>query len=107
MLGPDQDTISWLRLFIAATTVIGLMGALALALKYVSTRGWIRSLPGNQRRLKIIENMSLDARRRLVIVQCDDTEHLLLLGLNQDIVVASDLPSPPNLSSVTCIASSS
>ena len=43
------------------------------------------------RRLAIVETLTLDARRRLVIVRRDDAEHLLLLGINQDIVVEANL----------------
>jgi flagellar protein FliO/FliZ len=52
-------------------------------------------LPGASRenkRLEIVESLTIDVRRRLVIVRCDGNEHLLLLGATQDVVVAADLP---------------
>jgi flagellar protein FliO/FliZ len=92
MTTADPESISWLRILMAFAIVFGLMGLLAYGLKYISTRGI--KLPGmtmRNQRLHIVESMTLDVRRRLVIVRRDDVEHLLLLGVNQDIVVESDL----------------
>lgn len=89
-----EGDVSWLRFALAATTVIGLMGLLGWGLKYIAARGWIVARPSAKRRLKLIETLPLDARRRLVLVQCDDREHLLLLGMGQDVVVAKDVKAP-------------
>lgn len=90
-MSTDPESVSWLRFAMASVTVIGLMALLAWMLKYVSMRGWLAAKPNANRRLKLVETLPLDARRRLVIIQCDDVEYILLLGLNQDTVVASDL----------------
>ena len=88
-----------LRLVMALGVVLLLMGALTLIMKKLglSTNSSIKS--GNKRRLKVIESLPLDARRRLVIVQCDDKEHLVILGSNSECVVDSDIdshtPLPP------------
>jgi flagellar protein FliO/FliZ len=37
--------------------------------------------------MKVSESLMLDPRRRLVIVRCDEREHLILLGPGGDIVV--------------------
>jgi flagellar protein FliO/FliZ len=37
--------------------------------------------------MKVTESLMLDPRRRMVIVRCDDREHLILLGPGGDIVV--------------------
>ncbi len=92
----EPDTISWLRIIVAFAFVSGLMGLLAYGLKYISLRGM--KLPGmssKTQRLQVVENLTLDVRRRLVIVRRDNVEHLLLLGINQDIVVESNLTAPP------------
>jgi flagellar protein FliO/FliZ len=97
----DFTGISWLRFLIAATTVIGLMGLLSWSLRAVANRGWIATVADKSRRLRLIETLSLDTRHRLVIIRCDEAEHLLLLGASQDTVVASDLPVPQISSSAT------
>ncbi len=78
------------------------MGLLAWGLKRFAGKGWSVPIPGTARRLKVVESLSLDARRRLVIVQCDNAQHLLLLGLQQDTVVAGPFPPPsPGAKSAT------
>ena len=91
MSGPDPESVSWLRFIIASMAVIGLMGLLAWGLRVVAARGWLVAGKSTGRRLKIVESLALDARRRLVIVRCDGAEHVLLLGLHQDCVVARDV----------------
>ena len=96
MVGDGTD-FSWLRLLMAFSIVLALMGALGFVLKYVGTRGL--SLPGSTmraRRLRIVESLALDTRRRVVIVRCDEREHLLLLNPQGDIVVEANLPPPPS-----------
>lgn len=100
MMATEPETFSWLRLLAACGIVGGLLAALGLTLNYLNKRGiaWsINSIApakqANAKRLAIVESLPLDIKRRIVIVRCDDREHLLLLGLNQDIVVASDLDS--------------
>ena len=40
-----------------------------------------------KRRLAIVEVLPLDGRRRLVLLRRDDAEHLVLLGLHNDLVI--------------------
>ena len=97
MANPDPEAISWLRILTAFVVVFGLIALLGYALKYLNLRGITRySKTGQDRRIEIIENVALDIRRRLVIVRCDDKEHLLLLGFNQDIVVEANLKARPS-----------
>lgn len=90
-----MESVSLLRFVLACSTVLALLGLLALALRYIASRGCGIAPQGRNRRLKIVETLPLDTRRRLVIVQCDDAEHLLLLGTQQDRVIATNLPLPP------------
>jgi flagellar protein FliO/FliZ len=94
MIPAEPDGLSWLRVVLAFGIVFGLLGLLGFALKYVAARGIKLPGPsGRARRLEVVETLPLDIRRRLVIVRCDGVEHLLLLGVNQDIVVAQDIRS--------------
>jgi flagellar protein FliO/FliZ len=43
--------------------------------------------PG-ERRLRLSESLMIDPRRRLVIVRCDEREHLILCGPGGDVVVS-------------------
>src|SRR5262249_4275590 len=93
MIDIDAEGVSWPRVILAFGVVFGLIGIMALALKRVTTDGL--PLPGlpkrSERRLEIMETLPIDARRRLLIVRADGEEHLLFLGVNQDIVVKSGL----------------
>lgn len=91
---PDSDPISFSRFLLASGTVIALIMLLAWGLKLFNEKGLARLLPGTaaQRRMKHLETLPLDARRRLVIVQCDDRQYLVLLGVNQDLVLDANLP---------------
>jgi flagellar biogenesis protein FliO len=90
MMAAEPDSISWLRIILAFSFILALLAGLMLALKFAAGRGF--RLPGmiaQNARLKVVESLPIDVRRRLVVVCCDDTEYLLLLGANKDIVVAT------------------
>lgn len=46
------------------------------------------------RRLAISEVLSLDGRRRLVLVRRDEVEHLVILGPGSETVVEAGIPTP-------------
>jgi flagellar protein FliO/FliZ len=79
------DWIDWARALAALLATLALIGAAAYAARRL---GMLQ--PGGQgpRRLKLVEALMLDPRRRLVIVRCDGREHLLLLSPAGDRVVA-------------------
>jgi Flagellar biosynthesis protein, FliO len=75
----------------AVTTLLILAGLIAALLFY---RALNRSVKGRRgARLGISEYYEIDKTRRLVLVRRDDTEHLLLIGGSQDIVVEADIAS--------------
>ena len=49
---------------------------------------------GGKRRLKIIDSLPVDSRRRFVLVRRDETEHLVMLGPNGDTVVETGIAVP-------------
>lgn len=42
-------------------------------------------------RLQVLESTSVDADRRLILVRCDEVEHLIMVGGPADVVVESDV----------------
>lgn len=46
-------------------------------------------------RLKVIQQIHLDSRRRLILIRRDNVEHLLLVGGQQDIVVERGIVHAP------------
>jgi len=78
------DILDWARSFFALIVTLGLI----LAVAYGARRlGMLQVGPQTPKRMKVTESLMLDPRRRMVIVRCDDREHLILLGPGGDIVV--------------------
>jgi flagellar protein FliO/FliZ len=73
--------------------VLGLIIGLAWLVRRFGLAGPLAIPAGRQRRLKLVEVLTLDARRRLVLVRRDEVEHLLLLGTNEAIVVERGIGS--------------
>lgn len=81
------------RLFLALGFVLGLMAGLVYLLKRMGLAGAMGNIPGKKARLKLLETLPLDARRRLVLIQRDDIQHLVILGANGETVVETGIES--------------
>lgn len=79
-----------LKALSAFVFVISLMLLLAWILKRSGFPGAAGTL--SSKRLKIVEHLPLDHRRRLVLVRRDDREHLLVLGASGETVVEAGIP---------------
>ncbi len=87
-----MDTPSLLRFFLAFAMVMALMGGLAFILKYISQN---RLAPKNSnRRLSVVEVLGLDAKRRAMILKCDEDEHLVILSQSGETIVQQNLKTP-------------
>ena len=80
-----------IRLVLALAFVLALMGGLTLLMKKLGLSANTSIKSGEKRRLKIVESLPLDARRRLAILKCDDKEHLVILGANRETVIENDI----------------
>ena len=100
-MAPDD----YFRIVFGLVVVIGLIGIAAV----IARKAGLASMPNigtRRRRMAVSETLALDARRRLIIVRCDDREHLILLGAQSETVVDNGLdpvetideerPSPRN-----------
>ena len=81
-----------LRFGAALVFVLALMTGLGLVLKRINTGSYKGALTP-KRRLKVSEMLSIDARRRLVLIQRDDREHLVILGPNGETVIEVGIES--------------
>ena len=87
----------YFRFLLALIFVLGLFAfIILLARRYgVGQRMPMRS--GRSKRLNLVEVMALDGKRRMVLVQRDHTEHLIILGPHGDTVVeAGIIPGLPS-----------
>jgi len=48
--------------------------------------------PKPERRLDVVEQSSVDGRRRLVLIRRDDVEHLIMTGGPVDVVIETGIP---------------
>ncbi len=77
----------YFRFLGALLFVLALIGAAGWAARRFGLGGRLTPNPGKTRRLSVVEVAPLDSRRKLVLVRRDATEHLLLLGASQDVLV--------------------
>ncbi len=89
-----MDFLDVLRFVAALLFVLGLIGGFAWAVRHFKLDERFANLSPSTRRLKIIESLPIDPRRRLVIVRRDDVEHLLVLGQNGETVVERSITPP-------------
>ena len=70
-----MDWTDWVRALAALVATLALIGGVAYGARRL---GMLRARGEVRRRLAIAETMMIDPRRQLVIVRCDEREHLLL-----------------------------
>lgn len=76
-----MDLAALLRAIFALALTLGLVGLAAVALRRYGPDAMARfSAQRKDRRMRVVETLVLDPARRLVIVECDGREKLLLLG---------------------------
>lgn len=90
-----MDILSWLFF------VVFIVGLITVVIMLI--RGYVKSgavsppfgerlfQPKPQKRLGIIEEANIDGRRKLVIIQRDDVEHLVMIGGPVDIVIETGI----------------
>ena len=77
----------------AAGGLIFVLGLIALAAFFARKLGLASSGRWrDDKRLQIVETMALDPKRRVLLIQCDATEHLVLLGPSTETVLSSREP---------------
>ncbi len=77
------DVTRYVGALLATLALMG--GAFVLARRFLPNLA--TPLRPAERRLQLVESLNLDPRRRLVLVRCDEREHLLLLGAAGEQVV--------------------
>ncbi|MEM9470179.1 MAG: flagellar biosynthetic protein FliO [Pseudomonadota bacterium] len=85
-----MDYAVYLKFVFALVFVLALMGLLAFALKKL---GLDRSgtMTGRKKRLKIVEIQPIDSKNKTALIQCDDKQHLVLIGANGQTVIKNDI----------------
>ena len=82
----DLDVYS--RFLLALLFILALIGVLAWAARRFGVMGRLAPTVGGARRLSVVEVLPLDGRHKLVLMRCDRSEHLVLLGPGDSLLVA-------------------
>lgn len=83
-----MEDVSLFRVLAAFVFVIALILIFSWMLKHLRGSRWVEKVQG-QRRLQLVEQLYLDAKHKVVLVKCDETEHLLLVGDGQPVTSIS------------------
>ena len=88
-----MDWTEIIRIAGALVAVLGLIGICALVAKragLVAASGGLNK----ERRLRVVETLALDAKRRAVILKCDAAEHLVILGQTNETLIHQTIDTP-------------
>ena len=91
---PFMDFLDYLRFVSALVFVLALIGGLGWAVRHFKLAERFASFSPSARRLKVIESLPLDPRRRLLIIRRDETEHLIVMGPSGETVVETHITPP-------------
>ncbi len=80
-----MDLNTYVTFAIALLAVIALIYLVAWVMGRIGVVHRMAGRPGKERRLKVKESLALDAKRRAVILDCDGSEHLVVLGSNSEL----------------------
>lgn len=84
-----MDYTDYIRFAGALLVVLALMGGLSLLLKRLGMGVNAPMNLGGKKRMSVKETLALDHRRRLFLVECDNRQHMILLGQNGETVIES------------------
>lgn len=91
LIGGFDNTVLTVVLALAIVLVLIVIGVWLLKLIFNATGKVGR---GRNRRLSVIDTMAIDQKRQLLLIRRDDTEHLLVIGGNGDLVVETGITPP-------------
>jgi flagellar protein FliO/FliZ len=91
-----MDSVNYFQFIFALVLVIGLIVGLGWAARRFGFAPRV-TLPGAgkagkaDKRLAIVEVLPVDARRRLLLIRRDGTEHLVMIGAERDTVIETGI----------------
>lgn len=88
-----MDTQTYVWAVILLGLILAGIGGISWLIKRTGLVPGVVGLRRSSRRLRVVEVTPVDVKRKLVLVRRDDTEHLILLGVQSDLVVESGIPA--------------
>lgn len=88
-----MDAIDYVNYIAALLFVLGLIIGIAWLIRRTGLApfGGVHRKSGTPRRLAVKEVLALDARHRLVLIERDDQEHLVLIGPQSELVIETGI----------------
>jgi flagellar protein FliO/FliZ len=87
-----EDYSKYLIAIAALVFVISLIGALSFLVKrYGSSYLNITKSANGEKRLKVVEVLQIDAQRKFILIERDNTQHLVLLSNNGDVLIENNI----------------
>lgn len=88
-----MDLLTYSKFVFALLFVIGLIALLAYGARKLGLvpKVTLKSGKSKDRRLNIVEILPVDAKRRLLLIRRDDTEHLIMIGSERDLVIEQNI----------------
>jgi flagellar protein FliO/FliZ len=89
-----MDGLTFIRFLAAFLFVLALIGVCVWAARRFGLVA--RMSPGTKsgQRLKIVDILPIDARRRAILLRRDNVEHLVILGEKEATLIESGIPAP-------------
>lgn len=89
-----MELADYSQAFLAFAFVLTLIWAASAAIKRFGIDQKLRGISGSQGRLRMLDVLYLDARRKIALVRADNREYMILL--TQDSVTVIDKQDVPN-----------
>jgi len=88
-----MDLLTYSKFAFALLFVIGLIALLAYGAKKLGfvPKVTVKNGRNKDRRLDIVEILPVDAKRRLLLIRRDKTEHLIMVGSEHDLVIEKNI----------------
>lgn len=84
-----MDILSLLRMLGTLALLLGALGGALWAVRRYDVKLPGRMGGGSARRLQLVDRITIDARRSVLLVRRDDAEHLLLVGPDHALLLES------------------
>ncbi len=81
-----MDSVNYFRFLAALVFVLALIAGCVWLARRFGLMPKVTKTKDNMRRLSIIEVLPIDAKRRLMLIKRDGTEHLLMIGDRETVI---------------------
>lgn len=86
-----MEFLPFLKYILGLIFVLGLIAGAAYVARHFGMVPRASQKSSSERRLEITEVLSVDAKRRLILIKRDEQEHLVLLGPERDLLIEQNI----------------